>query len=107
MSNSILIHISPSIVPHPFVAVFVDSLCARIILNQWTDEFCDAHTCRSSVRGGSNYLPATSGHNYYFKQALELNKEQKYLTMSDSYDRTGTFSFRCVVDASAEHDVAA
>ena len=68
---------------------------------QWTSEFCDAHTCRSSMRGGSNYEPSTSGHNYYFKQALELNKEQKYLTMSDSYDRTGTFGFRCVADAAS------
>ena len=68
---------------------------------QWTDEFCDVHTCRSSVRGGSNYVPATSGQNYYFKQALELNKEQKYLTVSDSYDRSGTFSFRCVADAAS------
>jgi iron(II)-dependent oxidoreductase len=83
--------------PHDASPFGVSALVGHVW--QWTDEFCDPHTCRSSVRGGSNYEPLTSGQHYYFKQALELNKEQKYLTMSDSYDRTGTFSFRCVVDA--------
>merc|ERR1712224_206267 len=64
---------------------------------QWTDEFCDAHTCRASLRGGSNYQPGKSSGNWYFRQALDLGKEQKYLTMSDSYDRVGTVGFRCLV----------
>ena len=67
---------------------------------QWTDEFEDAHTRAAVVRGSGRYAPAAFGGSYwYFPQALELNKHNKYLLMDDAYDRTATFGFRCVADA--------
>merc|ERR1719182_26196 len=54
---------------------------------QYTDEFQDAHTRAVVVRGGSNYRP--SGSHWYFPQALELNKHEKYFLMSDRYERAG------------------
>jgi len=64
---------------------------------QYTDEFQDDHTRAVLLRGGSNYLP--SGSSWYFPQALELNKHNKYFLMDDRYERAGTVGFRCVVDA--------
>ena len=67
---------------------------------QWTDEFEDAHTRAAVVRGSGRYAPTAFGGSYwYFPQALELNKHNKYLLMDDAYDRTATFGFRCVADA--------
>lgn len=64
---------------------------------QFTDEFVDAHTRSVILRGGSNYRPI--GSMWYFPQALELNRHEKYFLMDDSYERAGTVGFRCVVDA--------
>ena len=49
------------------------------------------------VRGGSNYRPLKSG--WYFPQAKENNKHEKYFLFDDRYERVGTVGFRCVVDA--------
>ena len=86
-----------SFVPHDESTYGAAALVGHVW--QWTDEFCDSHTCRASMRGGSSYTAGGSDGGWYFRQALELDKEQKYLTMSDSYDRVGTFGFRCVADA--------
>lgn len=72
---------------------------ADLVGNVWqfTDEFQDSHTRAAVLRGGSNYYP--SGSSWYFPQALELNKHNKYLLFDDAYERAGTLSFRCVADA--------
>ena len=41
---------------------------------QWTDEFCDEHTCVSLVRGGSNYAHSPAG--YYFPRPTSLSTHQ-------------------------------
>ena len=63
---------------------------------QWTDEYIDDHTRSAVVKGGSYFHAQTSG--WYFPQALEVNKQAKYLLMSPGMDRAGTVGFRCVVD---------
>lgn len=70
---------------------------------QYTDEFQDSHTRSVILRGGSNYRP--SGSKWYFPQALELDKHEKYMLMDESYERAGTVGFRCLVDAADEHAV--
>ena len=50
---------------------------------QWTDSFCDMHTCRSIVRGGGTYAPI--GSAWYFP----------WLELSESMDRSGGIGFRC------------
>ena len=57
------------------------------------------HTSRAVVRGSSNYLPNVHQLGWYYPRALELNKQNVYLLMDDTYDRVGTVGFRCVVDA--------
>jgi len=64
---------------------------------QYTDEFQDDHNRYVILRGGSNYYP--NGSTWYFPQAKELNKHNKYFLFADSYERAGTVGFRCVVDA--------
>jgi len=64
---------------------------------QYTDEFQDAHTRSVILKGGSNYRP--SGSFWYFPQALELNKHNKYMLMDESTERAGTIGFRCLADA--------
>merc|ERR1711977_656992 len=62
---------------------------------QYTTEFQDAHTRSVILRGGSNYRPL--GSRWYFPQAKELNRHEKYFLMDDRYERAGTVGFRCVV----------
>jgi formylglycine-generating enzyme required for sulfatase activity len=64
---------------------------------QYTSEFQDEHSRYVIVRGGSNYYP--QGSYWYFPQALELDKHNKYFLFDDSYERAGTVGFRCIVDA--------
>lgn len=64
---------------------------------QYTDEFQDEHSRYVILRGGSNYRP--SGSSWYFTQAKELNKHNKYFLFDDRYERAGTVGFRCLVDA--------
>ena len=52
---------------------------------------------RALCLGGSNYRP--SGSHWYFPNQIELNTHNKYFLMDDTYERAGTISFRCVVDA--------
>lgn len=71
---------------------------------QWTDEFCDAHTCMSTVRGGTYYAPTCvrpTGESckYYFAFPANLNTHNTWLVLSESMDRTKSFGFRCVADA--------
>ena len=63
---------------------------------QWTDEYDDEHTRSAVVKGGSYYHAQTSG--WYFPQAQEVNKHEKYLLMSPGMDRAATIGFRCVKD---------
>lgn len=70
---------------------------------QYTTEFQDDHTRAVILRGGSNYRPL--GSSWYFPQAKELNRHEKYFLMDDRYDRAGTIGFRCVLDATADEDV--
>jgi len=63
---------------------------------QWTDEYCDAHTCAAILRGGSRYQP--QGSRWYFPQAYRLSEHGKYLLMAPALDRAATVGFRCVQD---------
>jgi gamma-glutamyl hercynylcysteine S-oxide synthase len=63
---------------------------------QWTDEYCDPHTCAAVLRGGSHYQP--QGSRWYFPQAYRLSEHGKYLLMAPSLDRSATIGFRCVQD---------
>ena len=64
---------------------------------QYTSEFQDQHTRSVVLKGGSNYRP--SGSVWYLPQTRRLDVHQKYLLMSDGYERAGTIGFRCVADA--------
>jgi formylglycine-generating enzyme required for sulfatase activity len=63
---------------------------------QWTDEYVDEHTRAAILVGGSHYEP--QGSKWYFPQAYRLSEHGKYLLISPGTDRSGTISFRCVVD---------
>jgi iron(II)-dependent oxidoreductase len=63
---------------------------------QWTDEYCDAHTCAAVLKGGSHYQP--QGSKWYFPQAYRLSEHGKYLLMAPRLDRSATVGFRCVQD---------
>ena len=63
---------------------------------QWTDEYIDEHTRASVLRGGSQYRPA--GSLWYFPLAYKLTEHGKYLLIAPSKDRSGSVSFRCVMD---------
>jgi gamma-glutamyl hercynylcysteine S-oxide synthase len=65
---------------------------------QMTDQFCDDHTCGVVLRGGSYYrpIPSTLGDpNWYFPQAYEATQHNKFLQLSESYDRSAFVGFRC------------
>ena len=64
---------------------------------QMSDSYCDAHTCRIVLRGGSTYAPI--GSAWYFPAALRLDEQNTLLQLSDSMDRSGGIGFRCAVDA--------
>jgi len=64
---------------------------------QMTNVYYDDHTAYLILKGGSYYQP--QGSMWYFPQAYALNEHGKFLLMTDSYDRSGTVGFRCVVDA--------
>lgn len=71
---------------------------------QYTTEVMDAHSRGALVRGGSNYRPGikgVAGSRWYFTEtdASPLSLHNKYMLMSDSYERAGTLGFRCVADA--------
>ncbi len=67
---------------------------------QWTDEYCDPHTCAAILRGGSHYQP--QGSRWYFPQAYRLSEHGKYLLMAPGIDRSATVGFRCVQDLEAK-----
>jgi iron(II)-dependent oxidoreductase len=69
------------------------------VIWQMTDSFCDAHTCRTVLRGGCWYAPL--GSAWYFPAALRLDEQNTLLELSDSMDRSGGIGFRCVADAAA------
>ncbi|KAJ8599555.1 hypothetical protein CTAYLR_007120 [Chrysophaeum taylorii] len=64
---------------------------------QWSDEFCDDHTCRAIIRGGSTYRPL--GAPWYLPHAYRNDEQQTYLLFSDALDRSAAIGFRCVADA--------
>ena len=55
---------------------------------QYTDEFRDAHTRAVLVKGSANYRP--SGSEWYFPNALELNKHNKYGCAPSTHHSTHT-----------------
>lgn len=63
---------------------------------QWTDKYCDEHTCAAILKRGSYYQP--QGSRWYFPQAYRLSEHSKYLLMAPSLDRAATVGFRCVQD---------
>lgn len=79
---------------------------------QMTDQFCDAHTCGVVLRGGSSYYPISATHsdpNWYFPQALDSQHHNRFLTISEGYDRSPMVGFRCAksITPSREFDVVA
>ncbi|KAE9041334.1 hypothetical protein PR002_g4503 [Phytophthora rubi] len=79
---------------------------------QMTDQFCDAHTCGVVLRGGSSYHPISATHsdpNWYFPQALDSQHHNRFLTISEGYDRSPMVGFRCAksITPSREFDVVA
>eukprot|EP01052_Picozoa_sp_SAG31_P034832 SAG31_NODE_4122_length_3562_cov_4.035230_5_plen_143_part_00 len=83
---------------------------------QWSDESCDAHTCRGILRGGNNYRPL--GSRWYFPQPGGENGEVEVqlrgdlrqfnalLLLSEGMDRSSGAGFRCVADDVEEARVA-
>ncbi|TMW55761.1 hypothetical protein Poli38472_010643 [Pythium oligandrum] len=70
---------------------------------QMTDQFCDAHTCGLLLRGGSFYEPVAStlaDPNWYFPQALRATQHNRFLMLSEDYDRSAFVGFRCARSAS-------
>lgn len=63
---------------------------------QWTDEYRDAHT-GAAVLKGSGYYRST-GSNWYFQWAIEVERNGKYLLRAPSLDRSVAIGFRCVKD---------
>lgn len=69
---------------------------------QMTDQFCDEHTCGQLLRGGSFYRPVAStlsDPNWYFPPALAANQHNRFLMVSESYDRSAQVGFRCAKSA--------
>ncbi|KAG7399299.1 Inactive C-alpha-formylglycine-proteinrating enzyme 2 [Phytophthora boehmeriae] len=69
---------------------------------QMTDQFCDIHTCGLLLRGGSSYRPVAATHsdpNWYFPQALSAQQHNRFLMISEGYDRSAMVGFRCVKSA--------
>uniref|UniRef100_M4BKA4 Sulfatase-modifying factor enzyme-like domain-containing protein n=1 Tax=Hyaloperonospora arabidopsidis (strain Emoy2) TaxID=559515 RepID=M4BKA4_HYAAE len=65
---------------------------------QMTDHFCDSHTCGLLFRGGSNYHPISATHsdpNWYFPQTLDAQHHNRFLMISEGYDRSPMVGFRC------------
>ena len=84
---------------------------------QYTSEVADIHSRGVLLRGGSNYRPGidgVAGSHWYFREtddvaqaaAGPLTLHNKYMLMSDSYERAGTVSFRCVVEAMSSVEAA-
>ncbi|GMF26832.1 unnamed protein product [Phytophthora lilii] len=79
---------------------------------QMTDQFCDTHTCGTLLRGGSSYHPISATHsdpNWYFPQALDAQHHNRFLMISEAYDRSAMVGFRCAksITPSREFDVVA
>ncbi|KAI9914806.1 hypothetical protein PsorP6_007253 [Peronosclerospora sorghi] len=75
---------------------------------QMTDHFCDAHTCGLLLRGGSNYHPIAATHsdpNWYFPQVLDAQHHNKFLMLSEGYDRSPLVGFRCARSVKPSHEV--
>jgi len=73
---------------------------------QYTDEFRDEHTRSVLLKGSSIYTPMLSDQfpsimqpgNWYFPKAPQIDRHNRMLLMSDSYERATTLGFRCVAD---------
>ncbi|ETP03501.1 hypothetical protein F441_19543, partial [Phytophthora nicotianae CJ01A1] len=77
---------------------------------QMTDQFCDSHTCGVLLRGGSSYHPISATHsdpNWYFPQALDAQHHNRFLMISEGYDRSPMVGFRCAksITPSREFDI--
>lgn len=74
---------------------------------QMTDQFCDAHTCGLLLRGGSSYRPVAATHsdpNWSFPQALDSQHHNRFLMISEGYDRSAMVDFRCVKSIAGAND---
>jgi iron(II)-dependent oxidoreductase len=93
--------------PHAQSTAFgVDDLVGFVW--QMTDRFCDDHTCGMLLRGGSYFRPVAStlsDPNWYFPQALQSQQHNRFLMLSQSYDRSPFIGFRCVKSARSSDDI--
>uniref|UniRef100_A0A7S3JXE1 Sulfatase-modifying factor enzyme-like domain-containing protein n=1 Tax=Aureoumbra lagunensis TaxID=44058 RepID=A0A7S3JXE1_9STRA len=87
----------PDVGTHPLGASAegVHDLVATIW--QLTDQFCDDHTCRVIIRGGSYYRPNSA--EWYLPSTYRNDEQQTLLLFSDALDRSGAIGFRCVVNS--------
>lgn len=61
-----------------------------------SDRYCDLHTCRTILTGGSTYHPR--GSCWYFPQAYQNHEHNTLLNFNDGLDRSAAIGFRCVAD---------
>ena len=59
-----------------------------------SDTFCDDHTCRTILTGGSTYHP--TGSAWYFPQAYRNDEHNTLLQLAPALDRSAAVGFRCV-----------
>ena len=52
---------------------------------QWTNDYCDDHTCFALVRGGSSYKQHHIAR-YYFAQPADLTQHNTWIAMAESND---------------------
>ena len=52
---------------------------------QWTNDYCDDHTCFALVRGGSTYKQHHIAR-YYFAQPADLTQHNTWIAMAESND---------------------
>ena len=78
-------------------------LVVLVVGAQWTDEYCDEHTCYAVMRGGTTYSP--QGSRYYFPRPADLREHNAFLSTHKGWSATtwkelrsyyGGFVFVCL-----------